>query len=162
MLVGTAPRGQIPRTDPKVDQVAQSTTINPIDAFLFLLFSPSEIELGCWSRVMDRTNAAWAERRKNGLDIDPPTSQQTMKAQFAAIVKWREIKGERYHELKDIQAADAGRQRRLRRDGAHHQLVDAVQNIPNAQLILYPDAGHAAHFRYPELFLKHSRIFLDS
>jgi len=36
------------------------------------------------------------------------------------------------------------------------------QHIPQAQLIVYPDAEHAAHYQYPELFLKHSKIFLDS
>jgi pimeloyl-ACP methyl ester carboxylesterase len=35
------------------------------------------------------------------------------------------------------------------------------QQIPRAQLIVYPDAGHAAHYQYPELFLKHSKLFLD-
>ena len=25
-----------------------------------------------------------------------------------------------------------------------------AQNIPNAQLFVYPDAGHAAQFQYPE------------
>jgi pimeloyl-ACP methyl ester carboxylesterase len=37
------------------------------------------------------------------------------------------------------------------------RLLDMLQHIPNAQLIVYPDAGHAAHYQYPELFLKHSR-----
>jgi pimeloyl-ACP methyl ester carboxylesterase len=35
------------------------------------------------------------------------------------------------------------------------------QQIPRAQLIVYPDAGHAAHYQYRELFLKHSKLFLD-
>jgi pimeloyl-ACP methyl ester carboxylesterase len=35
-----------------------------------------------------------------------------------------------------------------------------VQNIPNAQLIVYPDAGHGAQFQYPERFLKHAIQFL--
>ena len=36
-----------------------------------------------------------------------------------------------------------------------------VQNIPNAQLIVYPDAGHGAQFQYPERFLKHAVQFLN-
>jgi pimeloyl-ACP methyl ester carboxylesterase len=36
-----------------------------------------------------------------------------------------------------------------------------AQNIPNAQLLIYPDAGHGAHFQYPERFLKHALQFLD-
>ena len=35
------------------------------------------------------------------------------------------------------------------------------QHLPDAQLILYPDAGHAAQFQYPGLFLAHLLLFLD-
>jgi pimeloyl-ACP methyl ester carboxylesterase len=36
------------------------------------------------------------------------------------------------------------------------------QHAPNAQLILYPDASHGVHHQYPELFVRHSKIFLDA
>lgn len=36
------------------------------------------------------------------------------------------------------------------------------RNMPNAQLILYPDANHAPIYRHPELFVRHASIFLDS
>src|ERR1700688_3408450 len=36
------------------------------------------------------------------------------------------------------------------------------QNIPNAQLIIYPDAGHGALFQVPELFVAHAEMFLDA
>ena len=36
-----------------------------------------------------------------------------------------------------------------------------VQNIRNAQLIVYPDAGHGAAFQYPDRVLKHAIQFLD-
>ena len=35
------------------------------------------------------------------------------------------------------------------------------QNIPNAQLIIYPDASHGAPYQYPQLFVKHATLFLD-
>jgi pimeloyl-ACP methyl ester carboxylesterase len=34
------------------------------------------------------------------------------------------------------------------------------QNLPNAQLILYPDAAHGSLFQYPELFVEHTAMFL--
>jgi pimeloyl-ACP methyl ester carboxylesterase len=36
------------------------------------------------------------------------------------------------------------------------------QNIPNAQLIIYPDAGHGALFQVPKLFVAHAEMFLDA
>ena len=36
-----------------------------------------------------------------------------------------------------------------------------VQNIPNAELIVYPNAGHASQFQFPERFLKHATQFLE-
>jgi hypothetical protein len=35
------------------------------------------------------------------------------------------------------------------------------QFLPDAELILYPDANHGAHFQYPERFARHTRIILD-
>jgi pimeloyl-ACP methyl ester carboxylesterase len=36
-----------------------------------------------------------------------------------------------------------------------------AQNIPNAHLLIYPDAGHGAQFQYPDRFLKHAIQFLE-
>ena len=35
------------------------------------------------------------------------------------------------------------------------------QQIPNAQLIIYPDSGHGFLFQYPEIFAEHVNIFLN-
>ena len=37
-----------------------------------------------------------------------------------------------------------------------------AQNIPNAELIIYRDAGHGALFPHRERFLKHALLFLDA
>jgi pimeloyl-ACP methyl ester carboxylesterase len=36
------------------------------------------------------------------------------------------------------------------------------QHIPNAELILYPDSAHGAHFQFPERFVQHVSMFLDA
>jgi pimeloyl-ACP methyl ester carboxylesterase len=34
------------------------------------------------------------------------------------------------------------------------------QNLPNAQLIVYPDTAHGSLFQYPALFVEHTSMFL--
>ena len=84
-----------------------------------------------------------------------------MKAQQAAIAEWREVRGERFGELKKIA------QPTLVVNGNRDIMVPTInsftlsQHIPDAQLIIYPDSGHASHFQYPDLFLAHARLFLE-
>jgi pimeloyl-ACP methyl ester carboxylesterase len=36
-----------------------------------------------------------------------------------------------------------------------------AQHLPNAQLIMYPDASHGAQSQHAEIFLEHARLFLN-
>jgi pimeloyl-ACP methyl ester carboxylesterase len=104
--------------------------------------------------------AFWARRHARKEDVDVPTSAQTMAAQRAAITEWRQTRGERFAELKAIT------QPTLVVNGQNDIMVPTInsftlsQNIPNAQLIIYPNAGHGSLFQFPELFVTHGRIFL--
>lgn len=159
LLVGTGPRGGEPSQDALVRQYATSTDPRTgetaLEAFLYLFFSPSE-------RSQAAGKAFWERRHLRKNDVDPPSSAQTMAAHLAATNDWRQIKGERFAELKRIGHPT------LVLNGSNDIMVPTVnsftlsQRIPNAQLILYPDSGHASQFQYPELFVSHARIFLDT
>ena len=158
VLVGTGPRGGEATHDPKVGELGASTDPSTgetgLEAFLYLFFRPSET-----SQVAGK--AFWARRHMRKDDVDPPSSPQTMKAQRAAINAWREVRGERYSELKNIE------QPTLVVNGNHDIMIPTInayvlsQEIRRAQLIVYPDSGHASLFQYPELFVAHCRMFLD-
>jgi pimeloyl-ACP methyl ester carboxylesterase len=83
-----------------------------------------------------------------------------MEAQQAAVAEWGEVRGERFAELKGIT------QPTMVVNGNHDIMIPTLnsftlsQHIPNAQLIIYPDSGHASLFQYPDLFLSHARTFL--
>lgn len=158
LLVGTGPRAGEPAQDPKVGEYGASTDPSTgetgLEAFLYLFFRPSATSQAAGK-------AFWDRRHQRKDDVDPPSSPQTMKAQRAAINAWREVRGERYSELKDIT------QPTLVVNGNHDIMIPTInaytlsQGLPKAQLIIYPDSGHASLFQYPELFVAHSAIFLD-
>src|SRR5271155_5352531 len=158
VLVGTGPRGGEPATDPKVGELGASTDPatgeTGLDAFLYLFFRPSASSQAAGREFWDRRH-----RRKD--DVDPPSSPQTMAAQRAAITAWRGASGEHTADLAAIA------QPTLVVNGSHDIMIPTVnaytlsQVIPNAQLILYPDSGHASLFQYPELFVAHCQLFLD-
>ena len=85
----------------------------------------------------------------------------TIMAQVAAGRDWLVPHGERFADLAAIKCPT------LVINGSLDVMLPTInsfhlqQHLPDAQLILYPDAGHAAHFQYPELFLAHLLLFLD-
>lgn len=154
MLLGTQPRGGNSDPDPKIFEVAPRS-VPTVDDFLFLFFGRSET-------AMEAGRDFW-QRRHRRQDQDPPSSAEFMQAQIAANTAFvAPLDPERsFAHLRGIT------QPTLVVNGVNDIMIATinswhmVQNIPNAQLIVYPDAGHAAQFQYPERFLKHAVQFLD-
>jgi pimeloyl-ACP methyl ester carboxylesterase len=158
ILAGTGPRAGEPPQDPKYAEYGGLTDPKteqlPLESFLYLFFRPSE-------RSQSAGRMFWTRRHARKEDVDVSTSAQTMAAQRAAITEWRQPRGERFAELKAIT------QPTLVVNGHNDIMVPTInsftlsQKIPDAQLIVYPDAGHGSLFQLPELFVTHGRIFLD-
>jgi pimeloyl-ACP methyl ester carboxylesterase len=156
VLAGTGPQGGegMDTFSPKVAEHA-TQEIPVVENFLYLFFSPSE--------ESQAAGRAFWERRHTRADQDIPSSTAAMRAQAAAIGSWGVVpQSGRYARLKEI------RQPVLVVNGHDDIMVPSVnsyifqQHLPKATLILYPDSGHGAIFQYPELFVSHARLFLDS
>ena len=100
--------------------------------------------------------------RKRTIDRDQPISTKSAQAQLNAIREWGQIpSSDRYATLKYI------KQKTLVVHGKADKVVLPInsvilaQQIPDAQLIVYPDSAHGAHYQYADLFLKHAKLFLD-
>ena len=154
MLLGTGPRGGNPDSEPGVAERAPRP-IPTVDDFLYLFFGRSEA-----AKLAGR--AFW-ERRHQRKDLDPPSSPAVMYAQIEANVLHlpRLSEDDPFAHLRDI------KQPTFILNGVNDVMIPTVnsfymaRNIPNALLFVYPDAGHAAQFQYPERFLQHAIQFLS-
>jgi len=156
VLVGTKPRaGDDTDRHPDVNTVGTRHDIPTLEDFQFLFFAPSPSSQAA-------SESFWKRRHQRTTDTDPPTSKQTMQAQVAAIVDWKQPHGEPFAELATIT------QPTLVVNGNRDVMVPTInsyllaQHIPNAELIIYPDSGHGSLFQYPDLFVTHVARFLDT
>ncbi|MFC9080837.1 alpha/beta fold hydrolase [Streptomyces sp. NPDC057062] len=155
VLVGTGPRGgDHAKRHPRVADIARNPVPDEKD-FLFLFFGRSD--------AAQKAGRAFWERRHQRTDQDPTPSLAVAQAQLEALAAYAApLPGEnRYAYLEAIT------QPTLVVNGVDDVMIPSInswhlsQNMPDAQLLIYPDAGHGAPFQYPERFLKHAVQFLD-
>lgn len=152
VLLGTGPRGGegMTFTELTVDELD-----DPVRLLMNAFFTPSD--------ASKSAGHAYLERLKlRATDRDEPVPRQAAIAQLDSIREWGAIPSEnRFAMLGQI------RQPTLIVHGNRDVVVMPInafllaQHLPNAQLIMYPDASHGAQSQYAEIFLEHARLFLN-
>jgi pimeloyl-ACP methyl ester carboxylesterase len=155
VLAGTGPRGGegIGARPAWVGELFTRRYQRQEDMWLPILFAPTQ--------TSQAAGRAYIERIVARADRDTPVSDQSVAAQRAAIATYGAAKDPSYARLKGMELPV------LVVNGTDDIVIPTInsyilqQFLPDAELILYPDAGHGSHFQYPGLFVRHARIFLD-
>jgi pimeloyl-ACP methyl ester carboxylesterase len=153
ILLGTGPRGGegMTFTDLSVDELD-----DPVSLLMHAFFTPSEASKAAGRAYLERL-------KRRTADKDKPVSRTASIAQLEAIREWGVIPSEkRFAMLGQIH------QPTLIVHGNKDVVVMPInafllaEHLPNAQLIMYPDASHGAQSQHADAFLEHARLFLNS
>jgi pimeloyl-ACP methyl ester carboxylesterase len=155
VLLGTGPRGGegMATLTPEAQAVFGATYPNPDELWLGVFFTPTEASQAAGRAFLERFRL-----RQQGRD--PEVNEKVAPAQIAAIGKWGVPRWGAFDYLRKIMHPT------LVVNGSHDVIIYSQnsvilqRNLPNAQLILYPDSNHGSQYQYPALFVADVTRFL--
>jgi pimeloyl-ACP methyl ester carboxylesterase len=156
MLVGTGPRGGEGMGRLAEDVAPLFGKVHePRDLmWLPIFFSPSSGSQAAGRRFLERIRARTEDR-------DVAVSEATVAAHAAAAAEWGTAAAGSLDYLKTIPHPT------LVVNGSNDIVVPTVnsyilqQNLPNAELILFPDSNHGSHFQVAERFSRYTIEFVE-
>jgi pimeloyl-ACP methyl ester carboxylesterase len=156
VLVGTGPRSgeSMATLTLEAQEIFGATYDEPDHLWLRVHFTRSEKSQAAGRELLKRFRLR-AENR------DPEVDEKVAPAQIEAIGKWGAPREKPFEYLKSI------RQPALVVNGGKDVIIYSVnsfilqQHLPDAQLVLYPDANHGSQYQYPKRFVRHVSLFLS-
>jgi pimeloyl-ACP methyl ester carboxylesterase len=153
ILCGTGPRGGEKMTFTELSAEEQE---DPVLLLMNAFFTPSESSQSAGNAYLRRLSLRKTER-------DSPVTPTSADTQLRAIREWGTIPAShRYAMLNAIT------QPALIVHGNKDIVVDPInafilaERLPNATLLVLPDASHGAQSQHAEVFFANARLFLNS
>src|SRR6266545_5229400 len=154
ILAGTGPAGG--------DGIDKVTRISYLDTARGLLTRRDPKEFLFFTRTPNGREAAkefLARLEERTNDRDKAISVGSSRAQLKAIHRWGQQKPADLASIHQPVLVMNGESDRM---VPSKNTVDLDRRLPNSQLVLYPDAGHAGVFQFHEDFVKRALEFLRS
>jgi pimeloyl-ACP methyl ester carboxylesterase len=156
VLVGTGPRGGegMATLTPEAAGIFSATYAEPDHLWLSVFFTPSAASQQAGHAFLKRFRL-----RQEGRD--PEAAEQVATAQLAALAEWGAPGPTAFDYLKRIT------QPTLIVNGDRDVIIYTSnssilqKHLPDAQLILYPDANHGSQYQYPDRFVADVGRFLS-
>lgn len=156
ILLGTGPRSGegMASLTPEAQKIFGARYDEPDHLWLKVFFTQSEASQAAGRAYLKRFRLRTSDR-------DPEVSDKVAPAQLEALAKWGAPRENPFEYLKAIE------QPTLIVNGDTDVIIYSEnssilqRHIPNAQLILYPDASHGSQYQYPERFVRHASLFLS-
>jgi pimeloyl-ACP methyl ester carboxylesterase len=156
ILVGTAPRGGediMHLQKPSLSRYLGDPGLKGYSVLQKIFFAPTDSSQAAGAAFIERLM-----QRKE--DREPISGPEVASAQVAAFHDWEQIAGQRFASLRGI------RQPTLVVNGVHDEMIPVrnsywlSENLPNAVLMVYPDAGHGSLFQFHLPFTRQAAAFL--
>src|SRR5262249_47614764 len=158
ILVGTAPRGgdDIMHLDkPALAAPLADPTLAGYALLQKIFFAPTSASQAGGARFIERL----AERKE---DLDTVSGPDVAAAQITAFREWERMPGTGFADLARVP------QPTLVVNGVHDAMIPVrnsyrlSESLPNAMLLVYPDAGHGSLFQFHDSFTRQAAAFLMS
>ena len=158
LLVGTAPEGgeDIMHIEkPELRRILEDRTLVGYQVLVKLFFTPSEASQTAGQAFARRLAARTDDR-------EPISGPKVAQAQVAAFRAWERVDGERFTKLRRITLPC------LVVNGVFDNMIPVrnsyflAEHLPDATLLVYPDAGHGSLFQFHDSFVQQTTLFLDS
>lgn len=153
ILTGVGPKGSEGLSN-LPDILAATAGLSPLESFLYFGFTES-------AASKDAGKLSFERRLKRTANRDATVSNESSIAQLTAVLAWAQPYPNALKELEAVTQPTLLLQGEKDRPVPVTNAINMSQHIPNARLVVYPDAAHAALFQLPEEFTKQVADFID-